>query len=675
MLFKISVNNIRKSLRDYAVYFFTLVIGVAIFYIFNAMETQTSYMNVSSSTKDNIKMIVSLISGLSIFVSVVLGLLIVYASRFLMKRRNKEFALYLMLGMEKIEISLLLLIETLLIGIVSLAAGIGIGIIASQYTSSLAARLFEADINKYRFIVSGSAIIKTILCFSILFIVAMLVNGFTVSRSKLIELFNSGKKSENPKLKNPVLCVIVFIISVIALGYAYYTVSSNKSTLDDSKMTAMLIIGSVSTLAIFWSLSGMFLRIIMSMKNIYYRSLNSFTFRQLSSKVNTMVVSMTVICLMLFVTICTLTSAFAIKDSLNRHLDEFCPADIQLSMSIENESLTIEQAGQMIVPDFDSYFTDKAEITYYIDRNVTMNAILGDKFYEIKNQIPYIEGLTIGIVKQSEYNKLMSLYGRDEVYLADNEFAISCNVENFINAFNYTLADYGKLNVLGKELSPYSKSCVNGLIELSFQPSNNGIIIVPDKLTEGANTFDNVFIGKLSATDEKDIAETEELLIDKFKSNREQLKFEYFGCITRIEIKEFSIGTGAIVIFLGLYLGLIFLITSGVILALRSLSDSVDSITRYEMLRKIGAEESDIAKSLFRQNLLFFAIPLAVAVIHSVFGMKFAMNYVLQIFGTEGMAKSISLASLIILIIYGGYFIITYMCSKSIIKIRKTKER
>ena len=227
MLFKLSLSNLKKSLRDYAVYFFTLVIGVAIFYIFNAMETQTAYLTVSSNTREIIRLIVSLVSGLSIFVSIVLGLLIVYASRFLMKRRNKEFALYLMLGMGKGKISLLLLIETLLIGIVSLAAGIGIGILASQFTSSFTARLFEADMNSYRFIVSGSAIIRTILYFSIMYIAVMLFNGFTVSRCKLIDLMQSGRKSENPKLKNPVLCVIVFIISVIALGYAYYNVSYN----------------------------------------------------------------------------------------------------------------------------------------------------------------------------------------------------------------------------------------------------------------------------------------------------------------------------------------------------------------------------------------------------------------------------------------------------------------
>lgn len=676
MLFKISVNNIRKSLRDYAVYFFTLVIGVAIFYIFNAMETQTAYLTVSSNTREIIRLIVSLVSGLSIFVSIVLGLLIVYASRFLMKRRNKEFALYLMLGMGKGKISLLLLIETLLIGIVSLAAGIGIGILASQFTSSFTARLFEADMNSYRFIVSGSAIIRTILYFSIMYIAVMLFNGFTVSRCKLIDLMQSGRKSENPKLKNPVLCVIVFIISVIALGYAYYNVSYNTFSLAENTLTLMIITGAVSTLTIFWSVSGMLLRVIMSMKNIYYRSLNSFTFRQLSSKVNTMVVSMTVICLMLFVTICTLITAFSMRNSLNRNLNELCPADIQIEMAFENESLKISQACQMTVPNFDSYFTDKSDLTYFMDKNVTISALAGDKIADLKKDFPFIfEESILNIVKQSEYNNLMELYGRETIQLAENEFALVCNLQKAINVYNDVLADYGTLNVFGKELSPYKNSCVNGFIGLSSQPLNDGFIVVQDNLTEGAKQIFKIFTGKLSATDKMEIANAEEFIIDKLERSHDKLNYGFFEYNTRTDIKENSIGIGALVIFLGLYLGLIFLITSGVILALRSLSDSVDSITRYEMLRKIGAEESDIAKSLFRQNLLFFAIPLAVAVIHSVFGMKFAMNYVLQIFGTEGMAKSISLASLIILIIYGGYFIITYMCSKSIIKIRKTKER
>ena len=144
----------------------------------------------------------------------------------------------------------------------------------------------------------------------------------------------------------------------------------------------------------------------------------------------------------------------------------------------------------------------------------------------------------------------------------------------------------------------------------------------------------------------------------------------YFRLDTRIDIANASIGMGAIATFLGLYIGLVFLIACGAVLALKELSESVDSTPRYEILRKIGTDENDISKSLFQQTGIFFLLPLLLACIHSVFGMKFAIQ-VLEIFGTEGILKSVTITSVIILLIYGGYFLITYYCSKNIIKDRK----
>ena len=168
MLWRLSVSNIRKSLRDYAVYFFTLIIGVSVFYLFNAIESQTTYLIVSEDTRDMIKIVNRMLSGVSVFVAVVLGLLIVYASRFLMKRRNREYALYLTLGMGKGEISAILLIETVMIGAGSLIVGMLIGIGLSQVTSAMVASLFDADMTIFKFTVSKGAIIKTVIYFGIM---------------------------------------------------------------------------------------------------------------------------------------------------------------------------------------------------------------------------------------------------------------------------------------------------------------------------------------------------------------------------------------------------------------------------------------------------------------------------------------------------------------------------
>ena len=154
MLFKLSLKNIGKSIKDYAIYFFTLILGVAIFYVFNAIDDQTVMMNVSSSTYEIIKLLVSILSGVSVFVSFILAFLIIYANRFLIKRRNKEFGIYLTLGMSKRKISLILFFETLMIGIASLIVGLVVGFLLSQLMSIVVANMFEADLTKFKFIFS-----------------------------------------------------------------------------------------------------------------------------------------------------------------------------------------------------------------------------------------------------------------------------------------------------------------------------------------------------------------------------------------------------------------------------------------------------------------------------------------------------------------------------------------
>ena len=333
MLFKISLKNISKSIKDYTIYFFTLILGVAIFYVFNAIDDQTIMMNVSSSTYEIIKLMTSMLSGVSVFVSLVFAFLIIYANRFLIKRRNKELGIYLTLGMSKRKVSLILFIETLLIGMLSLLIGICVGFLLSQLMSILVANMFEADLTKFKFIFSSSACLKTLMYFGIMYFVVMLFNTISISKCKLIDLLHSNKKSERIKLKNSWLCVIVFIISVCTLGYAYYQVTCNIDyTLEYANRILIPIgIGSVSTFLIFWSLSGLLLKIFIGMKGIYYKELNSFTLRQFSSKINTMSFSMTIICLMLFITICVLSSAMSMKNSLTSNLNKLAPADIELT--------------------------------------------------------------------------------------------------------------------------------------------------------------------------------------------------------------------------------------------------------------------------------------------------------------------------------------------------------
>lgn len=678
MLFKLSLKNIKKSIKDYAIYFFTLILGVAIFYVFNAIDDQTVMMNVSSSTYEIIKLLTSILSSVSVFVSFILALLIIYASRFLIKRRNKEFGIYLTLGMSKRKISLILFFETLIIGILSLAVGLGVGFILSQLMSIIVANMFEANLTKFTFIFSKSACLKTLLYFSIMYLIVMIFNTINISKCKLIDLIHSNKKSEKIKLKNPYICTVIFIISCIVLGFAYYQVTSGINNGSIVKIIYVpIILGSISTFFIFWSLSGLLLRIFMSIKKIYYKGLNSFTLRQFSSKINTTVFSTTIICLMLFITICVLSSALSMKNSLNKNLTGLSPRDIELSKSSnvnleesdltdikkQNLRLNFEEIFAKFGFDIDANFKNTVYFSLYFDDSVTLKSTLGSYYKIAKKQYPYLRyNDYIILMTNSDYNNLAASFNLEKVTLKSNEYVVVGNYQEMLNIKNEALKRNTKITLNQKSYYPKYQKAINGFYEMGSQKSEVGFIVLPDN----ALSDDKKIMNRMIADYNGNQADIEA----KINSITEKTSFytDYGLTLnTKKDIRDASVGLGAIVTFLGLYLGIIFLISCAAILALKELSESSDNAEKFNMLRKIGVDEKMINKTLFRQIGIFFMFPLLLAIIHSIFGIMFC-NIILKTMEISFNLKAVIITAILMVFIYGGYFLVTYICSKNIIK-------
>lgn len=684
MLFKISLKNIRKSLKDYTVYFFTLILGVAIFYVFNAIDSQSVMLDVRANVMDIIKLMNDMLSGVSVFVSCILGFLIIYASRFLIKRRNKEFGIYLTLGMSKRKISAILFFETLLIGIVSLVAGLVIGTILSQFMSVIVANMFDADMTKFKFIFSMKACVKTLIYFAIMYVLVMIFNTFSISKCKLIDLLNAGKKTEKVTMKNPVICTIVFIIGVGILSYAYWMVTRGVRTLNTfDKIGIPIALGCVATFLIFWSVSGFMIRIFTSIKSVYYKGVNSFVLRQFCSKINTTVFSTTVICIMLFITISVLSAALSMKDSLSKDLDSVCPVDVQLAkysydaMSeayatsqdmnekdremLEDSKLSIIETLNNSGFDAQKYFKDVAEYNVY-NTGLTVKDTLGDVYTD---DYHFIAEAIMPVMTISDYNSVARLYGNSTYELNDDEYIIVADYKNMVMIRNQALKKGIILSVNGKEYKPRYDECKDGFVQIGVQNMNDGILVVPDNAVKPQQVRSMGLSADYRADTKEERYSIETQLDNLMKNISYKKSFIYRN--SRIDLAESSVGLGALVTFIALYLGIIFLISSAAILALRELSDSADNKERYGMLRKLGVDERMIDMALFKQIGIFFAFPLILALIHSVFGIKF-INIILATMGMSSMAASIGLTLAFVAVIYGGYFLITYLCSRSIIR-------
>ena len=692
MLFKLSARNMKKSFKDYAIYFITLVLGVALFYMFNSLDSQEAMLQVSSSTKEMIKLMINMLGMVSIFIAVILGLLIVYANNFLINRRKKEFGIYMTLGMGKRQISKILLLETIFVGIISLAIGLILGIFASQFMSILVAKLFQADMSGFEFVFSQNACIKTCIYFAVMFLAVMFFNTFTISRYKLISLLTASKKNEQVKMKKPIICIIVFIIATIGLSYAYWTVTKGVFKMKNIDETTKAIgksvlIGIAGTVLIFWSFSGLILKLLQTKKSTYLKGTNMFVLRQLHNKINTTVISMSVICLMLFMTITALSSSIALKNSMQADIEKMTPVDLNLYKSANlkvndnknkySQELQYDSTQSILYTltqnSFDiKLLKDIIEIPIYDVEGFTWEKTLGEATEQIKKQSPMMKLDTPeNIIKISDYNKIAKLYGNEQYSLEDDEYIIICNYGGIASIRNFGLKTKPIISLKGKEYKPKYSECKDGFIQISTSHTNVGIVLVPDSCNLSKDEQQLWFLAANynAKTDEEKVnigkvfSEDDSELMKELTNQNNTLNVE-----TKIKLVESSVGLSTIIVFIAIYLGIIFLIASCAILALKQLTESSDNKQRYIILRKIGCDEKMINQALFRQIGIFFILPLVLAVIHSIFGIQFAMSIFDTLASREQLLPSVIATVIVMGVIYGCYFLATYVGSKNIIK-------
>lgn len=687
MLFKMSVKNIRKSIKDYTIYFLTLILGVAIFYMFNSLDSQEAMLVVNSSTRQIVKLMVGMINYVSVFVAVILGFLIVYANNFLIKRRKREFGLYMTLGMGKRQISGILLGETFLIGLISLVVGLVIGVFGSQLMSILVAKLFQADMSEYQFVFSEAACWKTCAYFGVMYAASMVLNIVIISRYKLIDLI-SAEKNEKVRMKNPVICVLVFLAAAVTLGTAYYMVTGGLTQLDlMNQLVIPILMGIVSTFLIFWSVSGLALKVVQMRKELYLKDSNIFVLRQIHNRINTTVVSMTIICLLLFMTITVLSTALSLNRVLTQDLEEMTPVDLNLYKTAnlpDNGDYTQLQIEDSQKPISDTLkengldmkvLKDVTEVATYTSTEWTWETSLQSVIESAKENYPMLMYDTAEeIIKLSDYNKIARLYGNREYELAEDEYLVLCDFDNMKNLRDMALKNGSEVAIGGKVYHSRYPECQEGYLVISTSHTNTGLMVVPDSCPLSEDMKERYYLmADYNADTKEEKYQTEAMFTNygdgdhELMENLEEKQIRLDG-VSKISIIESSKGLSTIISFIAIYLGIIFLIASSAILALKELTENSDNRHRYTILRKIGMDEKMIHQTLFRQIGIFFMAPLALAVVHSIFGIQFALKIVAVQVETREMLPSVIATAVFLILVYGGYFLATYMESKNIIR-------
>ncbi|MDH5078618.1 ABC transporter permease [Clostridium perfringens] len=652
MYFKLAFKNIKKSYKNYVIYFLTLIFGICIFYTFNSIESQSVMMELNEQKQSAFMMAEQLIGYFSVFIAFVLGFLIVYANNYLIKRRKKEFGIYMTLGMENGSLSKMIFLETLFIGAISLGIGVVLGIMLSQALSVLTAYMFQVDLTKFQFVFSPLGFKRTVLCFSIIYLVVLIFNFISVRKIKLIDLLTASKRNEKPTIKNLWVSVILFLVSVGILGIAYYKVIHDGIAFASFNALGLpILLGCIGTFIFFYSLTGFFLKVIQGNKKFYLRDLNMFVMKQISSKINTTFVSLSFICLMLFLAICTFSGGLGINRAINADLKDLTKFDVTFwSNSGENiESLLKEKNI-----DISNIAKEDSNMVMY-DSEVKYSDFLSKEgMTAMKNYFPVANDNDILVIGENGYNDTLKLLGKEPVNLKENQYLAVGNIDEMKKWVNESLESGKKINISGKTLEPANKKYENINLYNFTMKGDILILVVKDFLLERLKPVSSRFNMML-----KDNSNTKEEL----ENVRDKLVESQVYSITKKEIYDNAAGLGATMAYLGIYLGLIFTITSAVVLAIQQLTESTDNVERYRLLKEIGVDQKMINKAIFTQVGVYFMLPLSLAIVHSIVGLKISSTIV-GVFGNASIMPNIIITAIIFVIIYGGYFLATYLGAK-----------
>ncbi len=700
MLAKLAFANVRRSYKDFAIYFFTLLIGVAVFYAFNSITAQDAVLAFDTSQGNMIELLSYLINGVSVFICVILAFLVVYASRYLIKRRNKEFAIYLLLGMPKGTLLRLTLVETLIVGLVSLVAGIGLGLLISQGLLYVTAFMFVVDIPGFTFFVAQDELLKTVVVFLIIFALALFFNVGYVMKAKLIDLIQSERKNDTLKLRSIPLSFCLFLVSCVVIGVSYYLLSENGIVVNPTFGAATALV-CVGTLLFFYSLSGFLLRVIQSIKPLYYRGLNMFTLRQVASRINSSFVSMAVICMTLFLAITSVAGGVGISLSMQNsmasitHYDASVTSYYSVASSLEGSDYSNEvkqryeavqsyledhdynmaqgiadDAKKLGLPDFNSVIRESAQVDMY-DSEATFGQLdeqlgkpMTDYVGEEMINPDYIDQ-TLSIVPVSQYNHAMEISGRQGISLGRDEAVLNCDTDVVMDYARDVAKSGITLNVFGHDLA-VDHDLNTETFQTTSIPGQMGILIVSDEIIpDGAVPVTSIL--NVQFTNNPGAEKQWKDIYEGISTSEDPETWPLNMGMTKEEVFSQNIGLTTIIAYLAIYIGLVLVVACAAILAIQQLTSASDNRTRYQLLNKLGAPRSMVNGALFKQILIAFLFPLILAIAHSLCALQEVVTLV-QLFGHLDIGQTSVVVSGAFLAVYGLYFVLTYVAARGVIR-------
>ena len=725
MLCKLAWGNVRRAGRDYLVYLLTLTLGVTVFYAFNTVSMQVDIAGIEEEGLS--ELMGTMLGYLTYFLAGVMAFLMVYANNFIMKRRKKEFGLYQVLGMGRGRVATIMALETVIVSVGAFVAGIVLGVGLSQLMTFFTASLFKTQIANFRFFFSVHAFNLTLACMLVMFVLTLLLNLRAVRRTKLIELMGAERRNESIKTRNPWIAIVIFTVGVLLVGVAYYRLLRDGFPLTETGdkldgamsqfgiTTAMVTVG---TFALFWGLSGMLIKLLQSLRGVYWRGLNMFTVRQLAAKVNTVCFSMGVIAMLLFLAITSVTCGMSIANVMNENLERYNPVDVSQTyvyytpdtFDYYKEYVNPSDEADRMVPadttvdlypawhgrdssaDNNDETGKKVDIADVAGEHVQIDSYLSYPFGSsnpsvtpsemckiMGEKLPKAFGgsnadtMGLFVTPASQYNKLRQMMGEEPVHIGHDQYLLTCDMGGeLVDLYTKYMAGGHALTLGGHTLKPATDKSDEdaAAIANSAMGSNPGTVVVADELLSQLNLqpySSSLLVNYKQGMDTTEADESikytllDDLLVDGKKPG------SWGTFITRSEMYTQAAQMNGLISYLAIYIGFVLVVACAAILSIQQLSNVADGSRSYRVLAQIGCDDRQIRHSVMAQQAVFFLFPLAVGLAHSFVALKVIIELV-SVFGDMSIAGTVGLTCAIFLAAYGGYFLVTYLMSAGMVQ-------
>ena len=598
---KLAFTNLKGNRRVYLPYLLSSVGIIMMFYSINALGQGIDQGALYGGTT------VASMMGLGVFVIGLFAVLFLfYTNSFIIKRRKKELGLYNILGMEKRHIAHILFRETLLTAVCSLALGLGLGIVFSRVLFWLLGLLLGTDL-AVAFVIPVSAITSTLGLFGLIFLLTLCYNLVQVKLSKPIELLHGGETGE----REPKAHWFLAVLGALLLGTGYtmaVTIQDPLSALVFFFVAVILVI--LGTYLLFITGITAMLKLLKKNKRFYYKTNHFTALSGMLFRMKQNAAGLASICVLFTALLVTVSTTFSLYTSMDGLLRARYPRNVLVSVCDANQ-----EAKDMVR----SAVNQKSQelglaLENVVDRegwNIT-TARVGNTLHT--QEVSLETCAVVNIFTQSEFER----FSGQQVDLAENQVLLFDPANTFPEEDTLHIDDKTYQIVPSDYVMPEASTLAQ-IYEMYYLVVRDETVVENILAPSGSDTFPIYsYDFDVAGGDPEDIAALREALGTVDFSGPgveyEALLFED-SATSRQSFMELYGG----LFFLGLFLGVLFLLGTALIIYYKQVSEGYDDARRFNIMQKVGMSHKEVKQSIHSQILLVFFLPLVMAVLHLAF--------------------------------------------------------